>query len=79
MCALKNWQTVVEVSKEATVCFNMIDVGEYFDAAVASLCLKRGITLVQGGTFCQQINVDFFRPTDPCISCSAQSYDPAII
>lgn len=33
-CALKEWQTIVELSKEATVCFNMIDVGDYFDAAV---------------------------------------------
>ena len=33
-CALKNWSKVVELSKEATVIFNMIDVGEYFDVAV---------------------------------------------
>ena len=52
MCALKGWQTIVEATKECTVAFNGIDVGEYFDAAVAALCLKRGITLIQGGTFC---------------------------
>ena len=34
MCALENWQKIVELSKEATVIFNMIDVGDYFDAAV---------------------------------------------
>ena len=34
MCVLKNWQKIVELSKEATVVFNMIDVGDYFDAAV---------------------------------------------
>lgn len=34
MCALENWPKIVELSKEATVIFNMIDVGEYFDAAV---------------------------------------------
>ena len=34
MCALKNWQKIVELSKDATIIFNMIDVGDYFDAAV---------------------------------------------
>lgn len=32
--ALTYWPQIVEMSKEATVVFNMIDVGEYFDAAV---------------------------------------------
>lgn len=32
--AMTNWGKIVEISKEATVIFNMIDVGEYFDAAV---------------------------------------------
>ena len=41
MCALQNWPKIVELSKEATVVFNMIDVGEYFDAAVQSLCFVR--------------------------------------
>lgn len=41
MCALENWPKIVELSKEATVIFNMIDVGEYFDAAVQSLCFVR--------------------------------------
>ncbi len=34
MCALVNWHKIVTISKEATVIFNMIDVGDYFDAAV---------------------------------------------
>lgn len=37
--ALKEWPKIVELCKEATVVFNMIDVGEYFDAAVQSLCM----------------------------------------
>lgn len=74
MCALENWQTIVELSKEATICFNTIDVGDNFDVAVASLCIKRGITYIHGGTFCQQLNVDFFRPTDPCLACAAHTY-----
>ena len=32
--AVENWDRIVEFSKEATVVFNMIDVGDYFDAAV---------------------------------------------
>jgi hypothetical protein len=46
MDALKNWQTIVEISKEATVVFNMIDVGDNWDAAVAALCIKRNLLLV---------------------------------
>ena len=79
MCALENWQTIVEISKEATVCFNTIDVGDNFDAAVQSLCIKRGIPYIQGGTFCQQLNVDFCRPTDPCISCMSHTYKPEML
>ncbi len=51
MCAMKNWQKIVEISKEATVVFNMIDVGDYFDAAAQSLCMVRSIPLIMGGTF----------------------------
>jgi hypothetical protein len=40
----------------------MIDVGDYFDAAVQSMCMKLGLPLIQGGTFCQQLSVDYF----PC-------------
>lgn len=50
-CAVKNWHRIVEFSKEATVVFNMIDVGDYFDAAVQSLCMLREIPLILGGTF----------------------------
>mmetsp|Transcript_47798 Transcript_47798/g.35044 ORF Transcript_47798/g.35044 Transcript_47798/m.35044 type:complete len:116 (+) Transcript_47798:140-487(+) len=52
MCAVANWGKVVELSKEANVIFNMIDVGDYFDAGVQSLCIWRQIPLIQGGTFC---------------------------
>jgi molybdopterin/thiamine biosynthesis adenylyltransferase len=71
MCALENWQKIVELSKEATVIFNMIDVGEYFDAAVQSLCLKRNIPLIMGGTFAQSFTVDCFLPkAGSCFVCS---------
>jgi hypothetical protein len=69
-CALENWPTVIELTKEATVIFNMIDVGQNFDAAISALCLKNDKLLIMGGTFCQQICVDYFRPEDPCLMCS---------
>ncbi len=50
-CALKNWSKIVQMAKEATVVFNMIDYGDYFDAAVQSLCLKLNLPLFLGGTF----------------------------
>ena len=77
MCALENWQKIVELSKEATVVFNMIDVGDYFDAAVQALCFVRQIPLVQGGTFCQSMTVDIFRPAHACLVCADDNYDPS--
>ena len=62
MDALTNWQTIVQHAEEADVVFNLIDVGEYFDVAVQSLCMKKKKLLLQGGTFCQQLNVDMFKP-----------------
>ena len=41
MDALTNWQTIVKQAEEADVVFNLIDVGEYFDVAVQSLCMKK--------------------------------------
>jgi len=32
--ALPNWQKIVDFARESDVVFNMIDVGDYFDAAV---------------------------------------------
>ena len=69
-CALKNWPQIVKLVDEATVVFNLIDVGEYFDIAVQSVCMKKKKLLIQGGTFCQQLNVDIFRPGEACVVCS---------
>ena len=49
--ALKEWPKIVELCSQSTVVFNMIDVGEYFDAALQSLCMKQGKLLIQGGNF----------------------------
>jgi len=69
-CALDQWHQIVELSKQASVIFNMIDVGDYFDAAVQALCIERKIPLIMGGTFSQTFTVDIFRPGQPCLICS---------
>jgi hypothetical protein len=43
---LIEWQQVCELAKEATVVFNMIDVGENLDYAVQALCMKKKLLLV---------------------------------
>jgi molybdopterin/thiamine biosynthesis adenylyltransferase len=71
MCALENWPKIVELAEGANVIFNMIDVGEYFDAAVQALCMKRKIPLIMGGTFSQTYTVDCFLPgASSCFVCS---------
>lgn len=68
---VKQWGNVLRIIEEANVIFNMIDYGDYFDLAVQSLCLKKKIPFVQGGTFSQCINVDFFPSTGGvCLNCS---------
>lgn len=76
MCALENWDKIVQLAGQSTVIFNMIDVGDYFDAAVGSLCMKLQIPMIQGGTFCQQLTVDIFRPGEACICCATDGYQP---
>lgn len=41
MDVLKLWPKVVELCTESSVVFNMIDVGENFDAAVQALCMQK--------------------------------------
>lgn len=76
---LKDWQRVVKLSEQANVVFNMIDVGEYFDAAVQSLCMSKQLLLIQGGNFCQQFNVDIFRVGRPCLGCSQRFTNTEVI
>jgi hypothetical protein len=44
--AIKQWSKIVDLCRECTVVFNMIDIGDYFDAAVQSLCLKQQKLLI---------------------------------
>ena len=72
---LEHWPKIVEWAKSSTVVFNMVDVGDYFDAAVGSLCMKLGLPLIQGGTFAQTYSVDYFpvpaKDTSwACLGCS---------
>ena len=79
MCALKNWQEIVRQVDQASVVFNLIDVGEYFDIAVQALCMKKKKLLLQGGTFCQQLNVDMFRPGEGCVVCSGSPQNAEVL
>ena len=46
MDALTNWQIIVKRADEAHVVFNLIDVGEVWDMAVMSLCMKKKKPLI---------------------------------
>jgi molybdopterin/thiamine biosynthesis adenylyltransferase len=78
--ALTEWPQIVEMAKRSNVVFNMIDVSDYFDAAVQSLCMKLNIPLIQGGTFAQSLNVDYYPPPSKdtswaCLSCATPGED----
>lgn len=75
---VENWNQVVKLSQEATVIFNMIDHGDYFDIAAQSLALARKIPLIQGGTFSQCLTIDFFV-NKPCLLCGNEGMDQSII
>ena len=67
---LKHWPKVVEIAKQSTLIFNMIDIGECFDIAVQSLALSLNIPLCLGGTFQSTATVDFLNPEGhPCLKC----------
>ena len=49
---VEEWGRVVELAKDCSVIFNMVDVGEYFDACAQSLAMVYQIPLIMGGSFC---------------------------
>eukprot|EP00357_Protocruzia_adherens_P017710 CAMPEP_0115021636 /NCGR_PEP_ID=MMETSP0216-20121206/31019_1 /TAXON_ID=223996 /ORGANISM="Protocruzia adherens, Strain Boccale" /LENGTH=439 /DNA_ID=CAMNT_0002394059 /DNA_START=64 /DNA_END=1383 /DNA_ORIENTATION=+ len=74
--AVKKWDQIVEIAKQSDVIFNMIDVGDHFDLAVQGLALSLEIPLIQGGTFCQTITIDYITPDgQPCLSCLNDGLD----
>jgi len=68
---IKHWDRIVEYARQCTVVFNMIDVGDYWDYAVQSLCLRLGLTFVSGGTFQTTVTVDYVhaKSRGACWSC----------
>ena len=56
--------------QESSVVFNNIDVGEYYDAAVMSLCMHCEKLLICGGNFAQQFCVDSVKPGQNCLQCA---------
>lgn len=67
---IKQWDQVVSIISDSSAVFNMIDYGDSFDLAAQSLCLKLKIPFIQGGTFSQMVNVEFFPPNGKsCLAC----------
>lgn len=65
------WPTVVNLAKESTVIFNMIDIGDQFDVVVQALALTLKLPLIQGGTFRTSLNLETFTGTgSPCLWCA---------
>lgn len=77
---LKEWCKIVEVSRECTVIFNMVDIGNYFDFAVQALALNRRIPVVVGGTYQTTATVDFSSCIGgPCWSCLSDLDDKDLL
>ncbi len=80
MNALTNFDKVVDLVKDSDIIFNMIDVGDYFDLAIQSLCLKLEKTLIQAGTFSGSLSLDIFRKKGkPCYLCLTDGLDKDIV
>ena len=81
ICALKEWQTIIKLASESTAIFNLIDVGDYFDVAVQSLALIYKTPYILGGTFLQQMSVDFVKPepSAACVKCMFDNLDLEIV
>jgi len=72
MNALTNFDKIVELAKQATAIFNLIDHGDYWDAAIQSLCLKLNLPHIVGGNFACCASFDFYRAQGkPCFVCTA--------
>lgn len=68
--ATKNFDKIAEMVKESTIIFNMIDVGDYWDLAMQSLCLKLKKTMILGGTFSGSLSIDMYKIGGrPCYLC----------
>ncbi|CAK81833.1 unnamed protein product (macronuclear) [Paramecium tetraurelia] len=66
--AVKNWDKIVELASQSTAIFNCIDYGDYWDAAVQSLCLYYKIPMIIAGSFAQSFMAELYLGT-PCYAC----------
>eukprot|EP00128_Syssomonas_multiformis_P015198 Colp12_sorted_trinity150504_noHs@7459 len=74
MEALSNWETVIKLVGEATVVMNSIDVGDWWDYAVFSLCFRLKKPCCMAGTepFYGHLGTFFIQTgleTHPCYQC----------
>ena len=80
MDATKNFDKIIEFVKESTIVFNMIDVGDYWDLAMQSLCLKLKKTMILGGTFSGSLSIDMYLAGgQPCYLCLTDGLKEEVI
>ncbi|CAI8045259.1 SUMO-activating enzyme subunit uba-2 [Geodia barretti] len=82
--AVKEWGKIVELTKRSNVVFNGIDVGEYFDYAVTSLCVALGVSYVAASSYGHTAVVDCYPPPllprdGPCWACNNSPRDRDIL
>lgn len=68
--ATKSFDRIVSLVEESTFVFNMIDVGDYWDLAMQSLCLRLKKPMILGGTFSGSLSIDMYKTGGkPCYLC----------
>ena len=70
--APRRWDKICSLIDACTVVVQCIDYGDYFDAAVASYCLKRQIPMIIGGTeptYGHMMKIFFQHPKKACYLC----------
>lgn len=68
----------MELAKDATAVFNCIDYGDYWDAAVQSLCLHYRIPMIIAGTFAQSLMAEIYLGS-PCYNCMTDGLKPEFL
>jgi hypothetical protein len=61
------------MAAESNVIFNLIDHGQYFDAAVSSLCIHFGIPMIFGGNYARGLSVVYLHSEGPCFACTSDA------
>jgi len=57
---LKDWDKVIAFAKECNVIFNCVDVGNGFDIACISLCMKLNIPYVSGSSYSHTWIIEYY-------------------